>query len=94
MANLNSLPKLPRASKPGQDCACGCGLVTRGGRFVPGHDARLAGLIKRIKAGVLTEVALRAWAGDRADATVAAIRAVDASLLPLPTKADKADKAA
>jgi hypothetical protein len=43
----------------------------------------LAGLAKRIAAGVLTEAGLREWAGDRADAIVAAIRAHDASLLPV-----------
>lgn len=24
-----------------RDCACGCGETTAGGRFLPGHDAKL-----------------------------------------------------
>lgn len=28
-------------AKTAQDCHCGCGSQTKGGRFLPGHDARL-----------------------------------------------------
>jgi hypothetical protein len=31
----------------GAYCLCGCGETTRGGRFKPGHDARLYGELKR-----------------------------------------------
>lgn len=44
---LPSLPKLKSLSK----CACGCKGDTQS-RFVPGHDSKLYGMIKRIKAGV------------------------------------------
>jgi hypothetical protein len=30
-----------------RSCLCGCGETTRGGRFKPGHDARLYGELKR-----------------------------------------------
>jgi len=30
---------MPRKVRPKQ-CACGCGAMTRGGDFIPGHDAR------------------------------------------------------
>jgi hypothetical protein len=30
-----------------RSCLCGCGKTTRGGRFKPGHDARLHGELKR-----------------------------------------------
>jgi hypothetical protein len=33
-------PKAVRKAKAGQDCGCGCGGTTKGGRFLPGHDAR------------------------------------------------------
>lgn len=36
--------KVPK-SKEAQECLCGCGGQTKGGRFVPGHDARLKGQI-------------------------------------------------
>ena len=33
-------------------CACGCGELTRGGDFLPGHDARYRGrMLKAIDAG-------------------------------------------
>jgi hypothetical protein len=35
------------ASTGGAFCLCGCGETTRGGRFKPGHDARLHGELKR-----------------------------------------------
>jgi len=35
------------ASVVGTYCLCGCGEITRGGRFKPGHDARLHGELKR-----------------------------------------------
>lgn len=35
------------ASTGGTYCLCGCGETTRGGRFKPGHDARLHAELKR-----------------------------------------------
>lgn len=29
-----------RMPKPGNDCECGCGGITGGGRYLPGHDAK------------------------------------------------------
>jgi hypothetical protein len=38
-------------AKP-KECACGCGELTRGGEFLPGHDARFRGrLLRQIDAG-------------------------------------------
>lgn len=36
--------KVPKNKDP-QNCVCGCGGLTKGGRFIPGHDARLKGRI-------------------------------------------------
>lgn len=55
-----------RAGKrPGRDCECGCGGQTRGGRFQPGHDAKLKGSLLRRAAGGETaaqeELRRRGW---------------------------------
>lgn len=52
---LPALPKMPRARKPkpAQACGCGCGEMTRGGRFLPGHDARLHGWALRLERGLV-----------------------------------------
>lgn len=39
-------PKLPTT----QDCLCGCGLET-GGKFRPGHDARVKGWLSKVEQG-------------------------------------------
>jgi hypothetical protein len=31
---------MPRKKTP-KTCGCGCGEMTKGGKFIPGHDARL-----------------------------------------------------
>ena len=31
---------MPRSTRP-QRCACLCGGVTKGGKFIPGHDSKL-----------------------------------------------------
>lgn len=51
-----SLPKLPSLPKSRQlnRCECGCNGLT-GNRFVPGHDAKLAAWVKRVKAGVFAK---------------------------------------
>ncbi len=28
-------------------CLCGCGVMTRGGRFLPGHQAKLVAMVRR-----------------------------------------------
>jgi hypothetical protein len=33
--------------RKGRECLCSCGGETRGGRFLPGHDMRLYGELKR-----------------------------------------------
>lgn len=55
-SGLPAMPRLPRARKPkpAQDCSCGCGGQTRGGRFIPGHDSRLKGWLLRVERKVVT----------------------------------------
>lgn len=56
-AGLKRLPALPggaRKAKALRSCECGCEGLT-GNRFVPGHDARLAGWVKRVERGVLVQ---------------------------------------
>lgn len=45
-------PKEPKAPKlpTTQDCLCGCGLET-GGKFRPGHDARVKGWLSKVEQG-------------------------------------------
>lgn len=53
---LPAMPRLKRTRKPKAPkvCACGCGNMTKGGRFVPGHDARLHGWALRVERKVCT----------------------------------------
>ena len=56
---LAALPAMPsknrgRNAAP-QNCGCGCGALTQGGRFIPGHDARLLGWAIRIDRGFATD---------------------------------------
>jgi hypothetical protein len=37
----------PREGPHPRPCLCSCGGTTKGGRFLPGHDARLHGELKR-----------------------------------------------
>ena len=55
LPNLPALPKMPKKSKskPPQKCNCGCGHMTRGGKFLPGHDARLHGWALRVERGIV-----------------------------------------
>ena len=56
MAGLPPLPKIPkssRKSKPPKPCECGCGGMTKGGRFIPGHDAYLHALALRVERGII-----------------------------------------
>lgn len=45
-------PKEPRVAKvvEAKDCMCGCGGQTKGGRFIPGHDARFHSRVKALMA--------------------------------------------
>lgn len=40
--------KKEKKPKPTMICACGCGGTTKGGFWMPGHDAELSGAIKRL----------------------------------------------
>lgn len=71
MTNENNAPnplvKLPAlrgsATKPASPCLCGCGsLAAR--RYLPGHDARLAGFVRRVLVRQLDLAWIRTWAGD------------------------------
>ena len=54
-AKMPALPKLPRMrkAKAPKRCACGCGDLTRGGRFIPGHDAKLNAWALRVERGII-----------------------------------------
>lgn len=43
----------PKAGKEPRNCLCGCGGQTKGGRFLPGHDARYHARIKILTAAGL-----------------------------------------
>ena len=44
--------KTPREGRTARPCLCSCGGMTKGGRFLPGHDARLCSeLVAQIKKG-------------------------------------------
>lgn len=43
--------KRTRKPKPGKPCECGCGAMTKGGRFLPGHDSRLHSWARAVEAG-------------------------------------------
>ncbi len=66
-------------------CACGCGILTEGGDFRPGHDARLKGrLLAEARSGdgeARSQLIRRGWASEES---------IDAQ----PAKASAADVAA
>jgi hypothetical protein len=37
----------PREGRTARPCLCSCGGMTKGGRFLPGHDMRLFGELRR-----------------------------------------------
>ena len=54
-------PKAPAKAKGGQ-CLC-CGEATKGGLFLPGHDARyLARTVEAVKGGASLDDTMTAWA--------------------------------
>src|SRR3712207_3036745 len=47
-----------KAKAEPKECGCGCGELTRGGDFLPGHDARFQGqMLKAIDAGEESAIA-------------------------------------
>lgn len=42
---------MPRKKVP-KNCGCGCGEMTRGGDFIPGHDAKLLSAIVKNVGGI------------------------------------------
>lgn len=73
MANQTAkLPAPPRKAKTPRACACGCGAQTKGGRFAPGHDARLLGLVRRVEVGIMDLAAVEAFGGKSVRAAVEA----------------------
>lgn len=53
LAPLPSLPSRSKAKAP-RKCECGCDQLTRGGRYIPGHDSRQYGWALRIVTGAPT----------------------------------------
>jgi hypothetical protein len=54
----NGLPPLPKTKrapkkKTPKECECGCGAMTAGGRFIPGHDSKLNAWCLRVERGVI-----------------------------------------
>lgn len=47
------------ASKEPKSCLCGCGGTTKGGRFLPGHDARYHSRLKREAAEAAAKAAAK-----------------------------------
>lgn len=62
MADTATKEKAPKAEKVGQACLCGCGGMTKGGRFLPGHDARWHGRVKQAMAAGKTQAEAEALA--------------------------------
>jgi hypothetical protein len=46
---------MPRKIVP-KPCACGCGDMTKGGKFIPGHDSRTLSAILHHINGDLTDL--------------------------------------
>lgn len=58
--------KSPKPKLPPRRCVCSCGEMTKGGEFLPGHDARYkSALIREVKAGgndeARAELERRGW---------------------------------
>lgn len=50
MATKPKAEAKPKAAKESRNCLCGCGGATKGGRFLPGHDARFHARVKALEA--------------------------------------------
>ena len=60
LAATASTAKRGRRTTP-KECACGCGGMTKGGTWIPGHDAKYASmLLQAIRSGQITAVEERA----------------------------------
>jgi hypothetical protein len=46
---ITSAQRIQKGPRP---CACGCGEMTKGGVFRPGHDARVAYRLLQLVAGL------------------------------------------
>lgn len=68
----SGLPQAASARRVGRPCQCGCALVTGGGLFRPGHDAKLKSTLQKAATG-----------GDRG-----AVRELVARHWPLPPSVD------
>lgn len=53
-------PKAKKKSAKGLPCLCGCGqpTITDSARFIPGHDAKLKGLLLKVERGELKKSAI------------------------------------
>lgn len=49
MAKEEKPKAAPKAKEP-RNCLCGCGGQTKGGRFIPGHDARFHSRVRQLEA--------------------------------------------
>jgi len=58
-------PREAKEKRQGRPCQCGCALITGGGLFRPGHDAKLKGVLKKAAAAgdveAVTELVARSW---------------------------------
>lgn len=54
LVRMPAMPGSGRKAKATRECECGCRGLTKS-RFVPGHDARLAGWVKRCERGLLVK---------------------------------------
>lgn len=83
-------PKAEKKAATPQDCLCGCGGQTKGGRFIPGHDARYHSRIRALEAqGLSHDEAAKVAAkgpltGKYAAAAEAASKAKAAAKAPKP----------
>lgn len=62
MADEKTKERKPRKSDP-KECLCGCGGTTKGGRFLPGHDAKLKSQLMNAYRAADTDKERRAIAG-------------------------------
>lgn len=83
--------------KEARQCGCGCGGMTKGGAFLPGHDAKLKSRLKKAAGEgnqeALAELRERGWAvGDKKHLVLAlecALDLLDRALTRFPPKADE-----
>lgn len=59
--------RAPRKAREPQSCKCGCGEMTKGGMFKPGHDARYHSAVAKAEGAKAVDAADAAQASDEAD---------------------------